>query len=157
MCTAASRERTKRRLAPNGELEGVAPLPYVLFLELLLLTAQCTAARRRGSGGMTAAAAAAVAVARRGGGCSESAAADSALSLFSPEPQSDYSAPLRTQEPARFKPPKIAIAADAAATPPPVLLLVLLPRVCMYVVYGAPLSSRALHIARHFLRSSLNP
>lgn len=32
MCTAASRERTKRRLAPNGELEGVAPLPYVLFL-----------------------------------------------------------------------------------------------------------------------------
>ena len=101
---------------------------------------------------MTAAAAAAVAVARRGGGCSESAAADSALSLFSPEPQSDYSAPLRTQEPARFKPPKIAIAADAAATPPPVLL----PRVCMYVVYGAPLSSRALHIARHFLRSSLN-
>ena len=69
-------------------------------------------------------------------------------------PQSDYSAPLRTQEPARFKPPKIAIAA-AAATPPPVLL-VLLPRVCMYVVYGAPLSSRALHIARHFLRSSLN-
>ena len=32
-------------------------------------------------------------------------------------PQSDYSAPLRTQEPARFKPPKIAIA-TAAATPP---------------------------------------
>lgn len=32
MCTAASHERTKRRLAPNGELEGVAPLPYVLFL-----------------------------------------------------------------------------------------------------------------------------
>ena len=100
-----------------------------------------------------AAAAAAVAVARRGGGCSESAAADSALSLFSPEPQSDYSAPLRTQEPARFKPPKIAIAADAAATPPPVLLL---SAAASYVVYGAPLSSRALHIARHFLRSSLN-
>ena len=77
------------------------------------------------------------------------------------EPQSDYSAPLRTQKPARFKPPKIAIAAAggaiaAAATPPPVRLLVLLPRVCMYVVYGAPLSSRALHIARHFLRSNLN-
>jgi hypothetical protein len=76
-------------------------------------------------------------------------------SLPSRERQSDYSAPLRTQKPARFKPPKIAIAAAAAAAaalPPPLLL----PRVCMYVVYGAPLSSRALLIARHFLRSSLN-
>ena len=126
-----------------------------------LYSAQCTA-RRRGSGGVTAVAAPAVALAR-----SVAAAAvrqqrqtlHCRSSLPSREPQSDYSAPLRTRVLAQFKPPKIAIAAAggaAAATPPPVLLLVLLPRVCMYVVYGAPLSSRALHIARHFLRSSLN-
>ena len=75
MCTAASRERTKRRLAPNGELEGVAPLPYVLFLAA---PTHCTV-----HGG----AAVAAHQRRRGGGCSESAAADSALSLFSPEPR----------------------------------------------------------------------
>ena len=64
-------------------------------------------ARRRGCGGVTAAAAAVVSQQWQTLHCRSS--------LPSREPQSDYSAPLRTQEPARFKPPKIAIAAAAAA------------------------------------------